>query len=167
MAALRRIIAAVLLVSALPISAAETLAPGAKFPDLSAVGLEGALPELGDARVIIVDFWASWCGPCKQSFPAYDELLREYGPKGVRIIAVNVDRKTSDMEKFLRQRPVKFSVVRDAQQKLVAQVAVPTMPTAFVLDRNGVVRFVHHGFHGERSRMEYTRQLDALLSENP
>jgi thiol-disulfide isomerase/thioredoxin len=143
------------------------LAPGAKFPDLAAAGLEGALPDLASAKVVIVDFWASWCVPCKQSFPTYDELQREFGPQGVVILAVSVDRTAADMEKFLRRLQPGFSVVRDAQQQLVAQVAVPTMPTAFVLDRHGTVRFVHTGFHGERSRAEYVEQIQALLSESP
>ena len=157
----------ILLLAAAATAAPTTLVPGMKFPDLAASGLEGALPDLAAARVVIVDFWASWCGPCKQSFPVYDQLQREYGPKGVVIIAVSVDRTAADMEKFLRRLAPGFSVVRDAAQKLVAQVAVPTMPTAFVLDRHGVVRFVHAGFHGDRSRMEYARQLDTLLSEAP
>jgi hypothetical protein len=83
------------------------------------------------------------------------------------IIAISVDRTAADMEKFLRRLQPDFAVARDAQQQLVAQVAVPTMPTAFVLDRHGVVRFVHTGFHGESSRMEYARQIDTLLSETP
>jgi cytochrome c biogenesis protein CcmG/thiol:disulfide interchange protein DsbE len=148
-------------------AAPSTIAAGAKFPDLVGAGLEGKLPDLAAAKVVIIDFWASWCGPCKQSFPVYSELHREFGPKGVVIIAVNVDRSAADMQKFLSRLQPDFAVVRDAQQQLVAKVAVPTMPTAFVLDRHGVVRFVHSGFHGENSRLEYINQINALLSESP
>lgn len=148
-------------------AAGNTIAPGEKFPALASAGLEGALPELGDARVVIVDFWASWCGPCKQSFPVYTDLQREYGSRGLVIVAVNVDRNARDMEKFLQRHAPGFSVVRDAAQQLVAQVAVPTMPTAYIVDRHGTVRFVHQGFHGEKSRTEYITQIETLLSEAP
>src|SRR5690606_8224120 len=136
-------------------------------PDLREVALEGELPELSDAAVIIVDFWASWCGPCKQSFPVYDELHRTYADRGVVIIAVNIDRQARDMQRFLARHPVSFAVVRDGGQELVAQVKPPTMPTAFVLDREWRVRFRHDGFHGARSRQEYIEQIEALLSDSP
>ena len=140
---------------------------GDSFPELSGANMEGDLPDLDRARVIIVDFWASWCGPCKQSFPVYDELQKTYRDRGVVVIAINVDRAARDMERFLARHPVDFSVVRDAGQELVARVKPPTMPTAYVLDQHRKVRFIHRGFHGDKSRMEYTVQIEALLSENP
>jgi thiol-disulfide isomerase/thioredoxin len=145
--------------------AGPALTVDGKPADNLAVHYAITLAQPGD--VMVVDFWASWCGPCKQSFPVYEELQRTYADRGVVIIAVNVDRNRRDMEKFLARHAVSFAVVRDAAQKLVRQVAPPAMPTAFVLDRRRAVRFVHLGFHGEKSRLEYITEINALLSETP
>jgi len=154
------------LASAHPASAGDkTLTVGSSFPSLSDFDLEGDLPDLSDARVVIIDFWASWCGPCKASFPVYSELQDQFGSKGVVVIAVNVDKSPKDMQKFIKRNPPSFSVVRDAKQQLVGTVGVPTMPTAFVLDSTGVVRFVHAGFHNEKSRREYIHEIKTLLEE--
>jgi len=155
----------VLLATASTTRAADTLAIGQPFPALAQQGLEGTLPDLPAAKVVIVDFWASWCAPCKASFPIYDSLQREFGAQGVQIVAVNVDQNSKQMEAFLKKQPVSFAVVRDAQAKLVAQVKVPTMPTSFVLDATGVVRFVHIGFHGEETRQLYVEQINQILQE--
>lgn len=157
-------VAAALALVALP-AAAKTPAPGEVFPALQAAALEGTLPDLTAARVVIVDFWASWCAPCKASFPVFDAIQRDYAAKGVVIVAVNVDRSAAAMEAFLRRMKPGFAVVRDGAQKLVGQAAPPTMPTSFVLDRHGVVRFVHAGFLGEKSRREFLEQIDQLLAE--
>jgi thiol-disulfide isomerase/thioredoxin len=148
-------------------SAAKRPAPGDRFPTLDATLLEGKIPDLKSAHVVIVDFWASWCAPCKASFPMFDELHREFANKGVVILAVNEDQNVKAMESFLQRLKPGFTVVRDAKQKLVEAVDVPTMPTSFVLDGKGVVRFVHDGFYGDRSRKEYIEQINALLAESP
>ncbi len=136
---------------------------GERFPSLATFGLEGRLPDLGQAKVVIVDFWASWCGPCKASFPIYEELRRQYGDRGLVIVAVSVDQDRKAMEKFVAHQNPGFAIVRDADQKLVQAVAPPTMPTSFVLDAQGVVRAVHHGFHGEKTQREYVEEINRLL----
>jgi len=141
----------------------QTPAVGDTFPALSSFDLEGQLPDLSGAKVVIVDFWASWCGPCKASFPVYDELREKYGNQGVVIIAVNVDQDAQAMEKFLARQKPGFAVVRDAHQKLVAAVSPPTMPTSFVLDAQGVVRAVHAGFHGDKTQAAYVADINLLL----
>lgn len=134
---------------------------GDTFPDLSKFGLEGALPDL-KGKVVIVDFFASWCEPCKESFPAMEELKQKYGDKLV-IIAVNVDKKKSDMEEFLKKHPATFTIVRDASNKLVNEVKIPTMPSSFVLDRSGKVHSFHRGFKGAETKKQYVDEIDALL----
>lgn len=141
------------------------LAAGSSFPALTSAGLEGTLPDLTHAKVVVVDFWASWCGPCKASFPVYDELQREYGPKGVVIVAVNVDKDAKAMQAFLERMKPSFTTVRDGNQRLVQAASVPTMPTSFVLDARGTVRFVHAGFHGDATRREYIEQFKTILGE--
>lgn len=79
------------------------------------------------------------------------------------ILAVNVDEQAAKMEKLLVKHPVTFTVVRDAQQKLVATVEPETMPTSFILDGEGQVKFLHKGFHGEETRKQYISEIDSLL----
>jgi thiol-disulfide isomerase/thioredoxin len=144
------------------VALAGPLKQGDAFPDLSTFGLEGALPEL-KGKVVLVDFFASWCGPCKDSFPAMQELHRKYGGKDFVILAINLDKKKSDMDDFLKKHPADFAIVRDGANKLVAEVKIPTMPTSFLLDRTGKVHAVHRGFKGEETRKKYAEEIEALL----
>jgi thiol-disulfide isomerase/thioredoxin len=139
---------------------------GDAFPALEAAGLAGELPATG-GRVTVVDFWASWCTPCKASFPAYAKIEADYGPRGVTLVAVSVDDRRSDYEAFLRKWRPPFATVLDAQKKLVTAVKVPAMPTCYVLDRAGRVRFVHVGFHGAETEKQLRAQLEELLGEKP
>ena len=74
---------------------------GDAFPDLATFKLEGKLPDALKGKIVIVDFWASWCGPCKESFPAMNELQKQYGDKGLIIVAINEDEEQSDMPCWL------------------------------------------------------------------
>ncbi len=139
---------------------------GDALPDLASFKLEGKLPDTLKGKVVIVDFWASWCAPCAKSFPVLDELQKKYGDKLV-IIGVNVDEKKTNMEKFLEKHAVSFTIVRDADQKLVAAAEPTTMPTSFVIDGTGKVCFLHNGFHGEDTHKEYLTEIESLLKSNP
>jgi thiol-disulfide isomerase/thioredoxin len=144
------------------LTAQAALKVGDALPDLASFNLEGKLPDTLKGKVVIVDFWASWCLPCAKSFPVLDELQKKYGDRLV-IVAVNVDEKAANMDDFLKKHPVSFTIVRDANQKLVAVVEPATMPTSFILDGEGKVRFLHNGFHGEDTRKEYLAEIDSLL----
>lgn len=143
-------------------TAQAALKVGDALPDLASFQLEGALPPSLKGKIVIVDFWASWCLPCAESFPVMDELQKKYGDRVV-ILAVNVDEQAAKMEKFLKKHPVSFAVVRDGRQKLVATVEPETMPTSFILDTAGNVKFLHKGFHGEESRQQYIQEIESLL----
>jgi cytochrome c biogenesis protein CcmG/thiol:disulfide interchange protein DsbE len=147
------------------LTANAALKVGDTLPDLTSFSLEGKLPGNCRGKVVIVDFWASWCLPCAQSFPVLDELQKKYGERLV-VLGVNVDEKASNMTVFLKKHPVTFSVVRDGGQKLVAAVSPETMPTSFILDGTGRVLFLHNGFHGESTRKEYIREIESLLKGN-
>jgi thiol-disulfide isomerase/thioredoxin len=140
---------------------------GDAFPDLAMCKLEGTLPESTKDKVVLVDFWASWCGPCAKSFPTMDELQKTYGPRGFVIVAVNVDEKKKDMDNFLQSHHVNFTVVRDAQQKLVEKTGISTMPSSFLLDKAGKVVYAHSGFHGAETKKEYAQEIETLLKQNP
>ena len=138
---------------------------GDGFPDVAGFKLEGKLPDTLKDKVVLIDFWASWCDPCKASFPALNDLHKRYGPEGLVIIAINVDENRADMESFLKKNTAAFTVVRDAKQKLVEKVEVATMPSSFILDREGKVRFMHAGFRGEETKKKYEQEIQSLLKK--
>jgi len=147
------------------LTAQAALKVGDDFPDLAGFKLDGKLPDALKGKVVIVDFWASWCGPCKESFPAMNDLQKTYADKGLVIVAVNEDEEKSDMQDFLKDNAATFTVVRDAEQKLVGVAGIQTMPSSFVLDDTGKVRFIHSGFHGAETRKEYGQQIESLLKK--
>lgn len=137
--------------------------PGDALPPLDSFKLEGKLPDHLKGHVILLDFWASWCAPCRKSFPAMQELYKHFAAQGVVIIAVSVDESRADMERFVKGMNVSFATLRDAHQKLVAAADVATMPTSFIIDRAGRIRFVHTGFLGGETVKEYREQIQLLL----
>jgi len=141
------------------------LKAGDALPDLGTFKLEGTLPDTFKDKVVMLDFWASWCDPCKESFPLMDQLQKKYGPQGLVVIAVNVDEKRADMEAFLKKNAASFTVVRDAGQKLVDKAGIGTMPTSFLIGRDGKVRHVHTGFKGDETKMKYEQEIEALLKK--
>lgn len=97
-------------------------------------------------KLVYVDFWASWCVPCKQSFPWMNELQAKYGERGLHVLAINVDGKQADADKFLAQVPAKFQVAFDSAGQTPKQFAVKAMPTSYLVDGEGRVVYVHAGF---------------------
>jgi thiol-disulfide isomerase/thioredoxin len=134
----------------------------APLPSLGDFGLEGSLPSLKD-KVVYLDFWASWCAPCKASFPVLNKWQQQFAAKGFTVLGVSVDEKAAEMSQFLKSVPVSFPVVRDAAQKLVASADVKTMPTSFLIDRKGTIRHVHLGFR-RKDEEALTKQITDLLA---
>jgi thiol-disulfide isomerase/thioredoxin len=157
--------ALVCLAGSASLATASPIKIGDQFPDLDKFSLEGKLAAPRKGKIVIVDFWASWCGPCKASFPVMEQLHKDYSPKGLVLIAVNVDDDPAAMDGFLKKHPVTFTVVRDAAKKLVSTADVASMPTSFVLDGDGRVRFVHNGFQGEATRKQYIQEIEKLLAK--
>ena len=135
---------------------------GGPFPALDGFSLEGKLPDT-KGKVVIVDFWASWCGPCVKSLPAFKELHEKYADKGLVIIAVSLDDTKEAMDSFLKKTPVPFAVMRDAEEKLQKRLDISGIPLTYILDRQGVVRVVHDGYAGDDTKKEYITQVEALL----
>ena len=148
---------------ALPASAGQ-IEPGAPLPSMQNKGLEGALPEL-KGKVVLVDFWASWCGPCKKAMPELNTFHREYGGKGLVVLGVNMDDKAADKDRFVAANPVEFPLVRDARHEYVKTIEPKSMPTTLLVDKKGVVRFVHNGFKGEKTSAALKTQIEQLLAE--
>jgi thiol-disulfide isomerase/thioredoxin len=147
-------------------SARAEVKVGQPFPNLANYGLEGTLPAR-EGQVVLVDFWATWCAPCKASFPAYSELQRELASRGFILLAVSIDKTAGPYDEFLKRFAPAFPTVRDGAQKLVAEVRVPAMPTSYLIDRKGVLRAVHSGFHGAETVRSLREEIIRLLEEKP
>jgi thiol-disulfide isomerase/thioredoxin len=135
---------------------------GESFPDFARFGLEGALPDL-KGKVALVDFWASWCAPCKRSFPLMREINEKFASRGFLVVAISVDEKQADMQAFLKKNPIPFTVLHDPKGRLAEAVGLEKMPTSFILGADGKVIAVHSGFEGEATRKAYLAEVEAAL----
>jgi peroxiredoxin len=122
-------------------------APGFSLP--TADGNTIAL-EAFRGRVVYVDFWASWCAPCRRSFPWMNELQRRYADRGLTIVAINVDKKRADAERFLQTNSARFTVLFDPEGSTPLAYDVVGMPSSYLIDRRGVTVDVEAGFLDER-----------------
>lgn len=113
-------------------------------------------------RVVVVDFWASWCAPCRRSIPWLNEMRARYGDRGLVVIGVNVDKDAVDAVRFMRDVPIEFEVVYDPEGVLAQQFAVEGMPSSYVYSRDGELVARHLGFQNSR-RPEYEALLGSLL----
>lgn len=157
----RHLVAAVALAFTAGVSAQEV---GKRAPafDLPGAPKQVRLADL-KGRVVYVDFWASWCAPCKQSFPWMNDMQAKYGPRGLSIVGVTVDKKREDADKFLASTPAKFLVGFDTTGK-VADVYKPAgMPTSFLIGADGIVRAVHVGFR-DKDKADLEREIEAALT---
>jgi thiol-disulfide isomerase/thioredoxin len=149
-----------------PATTNATLKVGEVFPDLAKYELAGELPASLKGRIVVVDFWASWCGPCQKTFPFMEELHHRYGKRGLVILAVNEDKSRAAMDEFLKEHPVTFTVVRDAKRKLAAEIKVPALPTSYLLDGMGRVQSIQPGARTARNSKDFTKEIEALLEQN-
>ena len=136
-------------------------APAPAFELASADGKRKVSLEQFAGKVTVVDFWATWCAPCHESFPAYQRISQKYAGK-VAVIGISVDEDASGIGKFVQETGAKFAIAWDDGQITSKSYQPPTMPTSYVIDKAGIVRFVHSGFHsGEEQQLE--AELDSLL----
>jgi cytochrome c biogenesis protein CcmG, thiol:disulfide interchange protein DsbE len=153
--------------------AAQQRGPVARcfFFGLLGVLLLGSVAQAADldlsayrGQVVYLDFWASWCGPCKQSFPWMEIMQDTYDRQGLTVIAINLEMDRADADKFLdRFRPT-FEVRFDPTGKLAAFYQVHAMPSSVLIDRHGVTRFTHEGFR-TIDTAAYEAQVKELLAE--
>ncbi len=112
-------------------------------------------------RVVYVDFWASWCGPCKQSFPFMNDIKKKYEAKGITVVAISTDEKKADATEFLKDQSPKFIVAHDADGSCAKTLGVKSMPSSYILGKNGEVIYTHKGFRPS-DMAEITKQLDLV-----
>jgi thiol-disulfide isomerase/thioredoxin len=120
-------------------------------------------PEEYRGRVVLLDFWASWCVPCRRSFPWMNRMQRKYADDGLVVIGVNMDAVAEDADTFLRDIPADFRIVFDPDGILATQFGVEAMPSSFVIDRNGNVAARHLGFRVKQEQ-EYEDNVRKILS---
>jgi thiol-disulfide isomerase/thioredoxin len=115
-------------------------------------------------HVVIVDFWASWCKPCRQSIPWLNSMRERYGASGLTIIGVNVDAERADADRFLRDVPTEFEIVFDPKGDIAKQFKVQGMPSSYVFDRTGKMVDTHLGFR-DAKKDEREAALRNLLNQ--
>lgn len=131
-------------------------------------GLYATLPALDLAayagKVVYVDFWASWCAPCRRSFPWMQSTQQALADRGLVVLTVNVDEDPRQAERFLQEVGGGLPVVFDSRGKLAELYQLQGMPSSFVVDRHGAIRFKHRGFRTS-DPVNYTAELRQLLDE--
>lgn len=156
-----KVAAAVALCGLASLTSASTAAPDFTLP--GKVGEAVNLAKL-KGQVVMLNFWASWCGPCRTEMPLLNEIYKKYKAAGFTLLGVNVDTDSKDAEKFLAQVPVSFPVLFDRENKVTQMYDVSAMPSTVFIDRKGNVRALHRGYKvGDES--EYLNQIRALLRE--
>lgn len=137
-----------------------------KATDFSLPSNTGAPMKLSDFRgdVVMVNFWASWCGPCRQEMPLLDDLQKRFKKVGFTVLGVNIDEDVSDAKDLLKDIPVSFPVVFDSKNKVSEIYQLDSMPTTVMVDRKGNKRFLHRGYK-PGYEVDYERQIRALLRE--
>jgi thiol-disulfide isomerase/thioredoxin len=136
----------------------------AAVPALEAAPPDALAPVTG--KVVWVDFWASWCVPCRRSFPWMNTMHRKYGPEGLQIIAVNLDKDRALADGFLAEVPAEFSLRFDPAGHLAKQFAVQAMPSSYLLAADGTVLASHFGFK-TADAPDYERAIQGALAAAP
>ena len=133
-------------------------------PEIDLVGAAVA-HKLSDlqGKVVYLDFWASWCGPCRSSFPWMNDMQRKYGANGLQIVGVNLDAKRGDADQFLAQVPAQFALAFDAKGDSAKRFGIKGMPTSVLIGKDGKVLLVHQGFR-EEDRKDLEQKLAAALA---
>jgi peroxiredoxin len=147
-------------------SAGGNIANGASAPAFQLTSMNGKSLSLDQLKgqVVLINFWASWCGPCRTEMPILEQLYHSYQAAGFTLLGVNVEPKEGDAEKFLKGTPVSFPILFDPDSKVSKLYEVSGMPSTIIVDRKGTVRYVHHGYKpGDES--EYLDQIRALTQE--
>lgn len=146
------------------IASSATPAPGILAPPLAASTLEGGRTGVNNQRVTVVYYWATWCAPCKAAFPRLEKLWEKNAGRGVDVWAVSVDDDKVDVAPFVKSLQVRFPIAWDEGHTVASCWKVSTMPTTYVVDREGVLRFIHEGAQDpDQDAATLQQEIDSLL----
>ncbi len=156
---------ACLVFCALLLSASTVMAEGKPAPEFNLEGIKENI-KLSDykGQVVYVDFWASWCKPCRDSFPWMNNMQSKYQDQGLSVVAVNLDREKSEAMGFLALNPANFTIAFDSSGKTPRQYKVVGMPSSFVINREGHIVYSQTGFN-EIDVKEYEAHIRAALEK--
>ena len=154
------------LILALSFSAEIVNAKKTVAPDFTLKSRDGKNVRLSDLRgqVVLLNFWASWCGPCRQEMPILDEIHNKYKALGFSVLGVNLDVKSKKAINYLKDTPVSFPVLYDPKGDVSVQYGVQAMPSTVIIDKDGNVRFLHEGYKSGYED-DYRKQIKSLLRE--
>ncbi len=115
-------------------------------------------------KVVYLDFWASWCKPCRHSFVWMNQLQQEYGDQGLVVLAINLDAETEQANAFLASHPAQFHIQFDPQGRIAERYQLLGMPSSYLIDTDGNLRHIHQGFFTDKQPL-YHQQIKTLLGE--
>jgi thiol-disulfide isomerase/thioredoxin len=130
----------------------------------SVTELEKILSE-SKGQVVYLDFWASWCGPCRKSFPWLNAMQAKYEKQNFRIISINVDAERALADDFLQALPASFKVIYDPQGKLASQFKLKGMPSSYLINKQGEIVSAHVGFINSK-KQKYEQEIIQLINQN-
>lgn len=135
-------------------------------PDFTLKSMSGENVKLSELRgnVVMINFWASWCGPCRQEMPLLDEFYKKYSKLGFVLLGVNVEEDSSKAANYLKEVPVSFPILYDNTNEVSKMYDIDAMPSTVLVDRNGNMRFLHRGYKpGDEN--EYKKLMKKLMRE--
>jgi peroxiredoxin len=139
---------------------------GGPAPSFTLAALSGQQAALSQykGQVVMVNFWATWCGPCQQEMPLLDQMYKKYKPAGFTLIGVNVDKEAPAVKDLMARKPVSFPVLLDPANQVSKAYHVDEMPSSVLIDRKGEIRYIHRGYRpGDEN--EYQDRIRQLIRE--
>jgi len=162
----RQMLLACTLALSLPGLAAAAAAPGSAAPDFALAARDGGKVRLADLKgqVVMINFWATWCGPCRQEMPLLAQLNTKYEPLGFTLLGVNVEPDSAAAVTWLKSMPVTFPILFDTDSAVAGSFGVEGMPSTVFVDRKGQVRYIHRGYKpGDEAK--YADMIRSLVKE--